>query len=555
MTYTQFLSFLHKVFFLFFTFLTTLFVASFSAVCYDIFANICLQNVKKGRPSMIRTYLVDDEPSVLRWLRNNVDWEQYGCTVTGCAVSAADALRELKVTPADLLITDVCMPDVNGLELIRQVHLLFPHTHIVIVSAHSRFEYVKQALRYGVENYLLKPIDLAELEETLKSILDHQVPPSLQQEKQDDLRAFRSNLLTRWVSSGSVGPDFKVQARLAGLDLSLDCYAAVLSPLPSAASMASHVEQNLLHHGIDCRCFAAAPQLLCTVLFGKNACQEDLLLSEMTRALETCLPSQQTPVFFLGPCVSQYTALPLSFRTALRFARIGPAFSDRMISCRKYPLCLHEDSALRRSFNQLALDLKGNQRQNARQTISRLWAEATRHADARRAAASFAAFLCSVSDNPDRLAQQPRLCESLSRLSILSSGTECLDWLSSFLERCMDEKIEIDQDFHPYVRQIIAHLTQNYSDCNLSIKQFASLFSVSPAYIGQLFRSQTGKYFNDYLLSLRLEAAKTLLSESDLRIGEIASRVGFSTQSYFNRSFKTASGESPLDYRIRSRTK
>ena len=111
--------------------------------------------------------LVDDEQPVLDSLLSALDWAEYGFKNIHTALSASAALDVLSSHNIDLLVSDILMPDMNGLEMLKIVRSRYPSTHCVLLSAHSKFEYARDALRLGVENYLLKPIDVVELRETV----------------------------------------------------------------------------------------------------------------------------------------------------------------------------------------------------------------------------------------------------------------------------------------------------------------------------------------------------------------------------------------------------
>lgn len=101
---------------------------------------------------------------------------------------------------------------------------------------------------------------------------------------------------------------------------------------------------------------------------------------------------------------------------------------------------------------------------------------------------------------------------------------------------------------HPYVSAAIRKM-QDFSDLDLSVKTVAAQMGISPAYLGHLFRQQTGAYFNDYLANIRLEHAERLVATTNLKISEIVEKTGFASQTYFNRIFKRTFGVSPLAYR------
>ena len=116
---------------------------------------------------MLKVIIADDEQRICRLVQVLADWEALGMEVIGTAENGFEALDLVKKTHPDILITDIRMPGCDGLELIRQAKLSCAHLEVVIISGYAHFEYAQNAIRYGVGNYLLKPIRREELMETL----------------------------------------------------------------------------------------------------------------------------------------------------------------------------------------------------------------------------------------------------------------------------------------------------------------------------------------------------------------------------------------------------
>ena len=124
---------------------------------------------------MLKVLLVDDNRKALDGLQRHIRWADTGCVCTCAANNGEEALELAERLHPDIMITDVRMPGMDGLELCRRVRERFPNMHIIVISAHDEFEYARAAMRFGVENYILKPIDgekLAELETLLQNISD-----------------------------------------------------------------------------------------------------------------------------------------------------------------------------------------------------------------------------------------------------------------------------------------------------------------------------------------------------------------------------------------------
>jgi two-component system response regulator YesN len=108
---------------------------------------------------MYKVYLLDDEPFILEGLKYIVDWEDYGFEIIGSANNGEDGLKEILSMDIDLVLTDIMMPKMTGLELIDNLIKLNYHTNFIVLSAFQEFEYAKKAISMGAENYILKPID------------------------------------------------------------------------------------------------------------------------------------------------------------------------------------------------------------------------------------------------------------------------------------------------------------------------------------------------------------------------------------------------------------
>jgi len=128
-------------------------------------------------------------------------------------------------------------------------------------------------------------------------------------------------------------------------------------------------------------------------------------------------------------------------------------------------------------------------------------------------------------------------------------------WFFDTIAKSLEVIRKRKESFHLLVQRTLDIIKRDYYNTDLSLKIIAADFKVSSAYLGQLFKEATGKYFNDYLTETRLRASRALLLDTDLKIREILYRIGISNQSYFNRIFKKAYGLSPLAFRYQNTSK
>jgi two-component system response regulator YesN len=119
---------------------------------------------------MYTVLLVDDEPLVRSAIKEKIQWNQLGFELAGTCEDGKQAVDFIEHRPVDLVLTDINMPFMDGLELSRYLHMEYPDTAIVIFSGFSEFEYARNAIQYGVMEYILKPVTARELTEVLEKV-------------------------------------------------------------------------------------------------------------------------------------------------------------------------------------------------------------------------------------------------------------------------------------------------------------------------------------------------------------------------------------------------
>lgn len=171
---------------------------------------------------MYQAVIVDDESFVLDGMRTAIDWSGFNFELCCCTTNPCDALTYLEHHSADLLITDISMPQMTGIELIEQVRKINPLISILVLSAYDNFEYVRSAMRHGAENYLLKPLDPDELRESISNIVGHiQERAELSGTYGSTMLTFRSLFIENWVKGILSEDEFITRAQMLALTSTL----------------------------------------------------------------------------------------------------------------------------------------------------------------------------------------------------------------------------------------------------------------------------------------------------------------------------------------------
>lgn len=188
---------------------------------------------------MLKIFLVEDESIVREGLRDNIPWRQYGYQFVGEAGDGEMAAPLIQKTQPDVLLTDIKMPFMDGLSLSRIVHQEFPDMKIIIISGYDDFEYARQAIALGVEQYLLKPVTRANLQKVLTElrtkIESEQEQRRYQEKFQDETREYeqfsRTNFFVKVFEGRIPVQDIYEEAARLSLKINAPCYNLLMFSL------------------------------------------------------------------------------------------------------------------------------------------------------------------------------------------------------------------------------------------------------------------------------------------------------------------------------------
>ena len=344
---------------------------------------------------MIKVYLVEDEFVIREGIRKNIDWNENGLELCGDASDGELAWGEIREKKPDIVITDIRMPFMDGLELSKHIRDEFPKTEIIVISGHEEFEYAKECIRIGVSEYLLKPISREDLLAKVCVIADK-------------IREERGNSELGEVNAGAIDRD------------KLD---------------------EFLHFG--------NPEDADSFVDGLIASSLDGMQSQMFR---------------------QYITMDTYF-AVIRY--------------------LDEIGVDKEKQDELKVDM-------------------------------------SVLDNYD----------------------DTVVCIKSLLKSACTLRNEVRNTKHSeVVDKVIRYVEEHYRDDELSLNQVADHVSFSANHLSTVFHQEYGQSFVKYLTDFRMNKAKKLLRETDMRSADVCYEVGYKDPHYFSSIFKKTQGMTPTQYR------
>lgn len=507
---------------------------------------------------MIRVLIVDDEYLIRQLIRTVVDWEALGFEVVGEAADSQQTMEQMLQLAPQLVLLDINLPVVSGIDLCRSIRERFPETLVVMLTGYNRFEYARECLRQGVLDYLLKPLDEQELIKTLHKAA--RVLGSRTQQRQ----------LQMPVDSYADRSGFAVQMqKLCGNGGRIVCAAVEIDRLrrrfqhrADQMKWLGAVERMcgdyLRGAGIGVCTMVEYPYLLLAVAQNGECLPLPGLLGELRDYIGT--NADLTVSIGVGPLVAVADAnVPVDAIRALDRKFLTGKSGIYPIACSRtvYPTAPNE---LEKSVDMLSL-LRGQDMLAIQRAIAGVFANAAARNFCRDYIALLAASMINdvicycvefgldaqeaVVSRDDYLLHIQE-CESIEELESMVRG----------LYRSIQE--QASQQDTSRSRQLVdltvRQIEENYRDDNLTLGAIAAALFINANYLSKVFKQHMNISVSEYIIRYRLQKARILIEENgDLRIVDVAKQVGYADPFYFSKSFKKQFGISPSKFLERVR--
>jgi len=524
-------------------------------------------------------FLVEDEVVVRESIRDSVPWEGSGFHLAGEAADGEMALPLIQDIKPDILITDIKMPFMDGLELSRIVRRNLPWVKIIIISGHEEFALAREAISLAVTDYLLKPLSAADLLATLGRVAGQIEAESAEREKIENLnrslaggRQLMAERFLNDLATGLVPPGEALrQAGELGLALMARCYiVAALTPQarPGGDAHREYAEYlkaedligSLLAANRDVVKFSRSLREIILVFKGEEPAELERHCYAVCHALKYEVERKTACVLTarIGAVRERIQGIAESLRdaeTAHRFAYIFG--EDSVIGI--------EDArrANFRSADLLKLDPRGlaeGLRRGERADIPALLEGYLARLASEPPASFYRGFaVAELSLTAARFVEElggevDRVIPELGELENMARAGEAA--LRGFLERLLGAAFDFREarkrdKYGDLLLRARAYIDANYADPEISLHALAREVSVSPSHFSTIFSQEAGRTFIEYLTDTRLRQAMELLKTTSLRSSEIAYRVGYKDPHYFSYIFKANTGCTPTEFRRR----
>ena len=509
---------------------------------------------------MYKVIIVDDEKQILDGLSKMIKWSEFDFEVCAVARNGLEAIPLIKAHDADLVLTDVRMPKMDGLQMIECVRKSIPKDiEFIILSGFSEFHYAQKALQYNVRNYILKPIDEAELYSTIIDIRNILQEKAIRNDQK--IKSYINNIITgdQYTGSELVLENEEVY----GLRyLSIEKYNEIssftdLSEIEPAAGFFDIIADRIGKENM--RFVLKHDQNKCHMVVGKS--------------LLSCF---KYDVKHLANSLYEFMLNRKSLKTNLLIGKKVPGFKSLHESIQSIAKCKNEcfyqksasiimyDDIREKQFCKLYDDngaviniiasFRKNDMGSLKDAISKLIDQfysqqvapeiAIIHLD--RIMAYVIQIISERTDDTGEVLQLYSSYKSMQdKLNLYSLGKLVVEFCLFCNELSTNSAIVDSLDI---VEKVVKYVDDNYME-HLRIADIAEHFFVNPAYLGQQFIKKKGVSLNHYINTVRIEKSKELLLNTNLKIYEIAEKVGFDDPNYFSAKYYELTNYTPSEFR------
>lgn len=539
----------------------------------------------------IKVFLVEDEMVIRRGIKNSIDWEKEGYIFCGEASDGELAYPMIIKEKPDILITDIRMPFMDGLELCKLVKKELPNIKILILSGYDEFDYAKEAIRLGVTEYLLKPISSGKLLEALNGVSE-----SIRREKEDKdlvrkyMEEMRENtehekqkFFEQMIAGNLSMADALETGKKYEMNLSAGMYNLLLfrftlgkenrksGELLGEAEYAIEKLTERLEYVFE---FQRGVEGWAFLLMADNEEQMSERVKELSKDLEEIMKNYSTIAYFggVGQPVARLRELEESFREAER--ALAARFTmelNRIISVEDIRMAQNVDTLddieitsfgeiektrtmLEKFLNNGAedeidefVDVYINElpEENLKSVLMRQYIIM----DAYIVMMSFCEKIEGIEG--EMQAQSEELKNSMKTIQTLE---EIKNYIRMLLKKIIGVRDTISGRRYSDIIEIAKdQIRKTYMSDEISLNTIAAEVGMSPSYFSSIFSKEMGKTFVEYLTEIRMDRAKELLMCSSMKTSEIGYEVGYKDPHYFSYIFKKTQNCTPKEFRARGK--
>lgn len=500
---------------------------------------------------MYQVLIADDEPMIREGLCSLIPWHQYGFHVLGTAQNGKEALHMYQRLKPDVMVVDVRMPEMGGLELIHTIRQTDSTTRFIILTGHADFTYAKEALTYRVDGYLLKPLDEEELIPLLKQIQaellqQHTLNEMLEKDFLKKKDHFLAQTLTR---PEDINKDqFHEQCKQFGL--LAKSYRVLLlkmhQPNESTERELKHIERTVTSSHVF-----SSPKVGVILLDEARDAEKQLTSYIQEKSGYVAIGEAVTdPLDLMRSYSNAQELLSYSFLFREATCLTNDHIKENLSAQTKQDFDL--DDYVKNLSIMITLGLAASCRDLVQELTDELIERRSQPVSIQKTMIHLYSMVVNrlVLHDPKKLTLIESLPFNPSIIYEQSHIYEVADIMTNRFIEIMN--LVYAESKTSTVERMIELIEKQFAE-NLKLEGIAELLNYNAAYLGKVFREQTGEYFNTYLDKSRIKYGKMYL-EQGFKVYEVSEKIGYKDVDYFHRKFKKYVGVSPRAYQKQQMT-
>ena len=501
---------------------------------------------------MIRVIIVEDERIIRTGIKNFIKWEELGIGEVVLAENAEEALAKMQEQSFQIIISDICMPGMNGIELCWQYREVSPESQVIFISGFAEKEYLMAAISLGAVSFVEKPISQKVLTEAIRKAL----------EALSKIRQLNSSVIHFLLNEDPSGESREAELPLRREWAEDECFMAfrigIKNPIENIGRFAGRCEAELRYRLGDLAHFTveAVEARVCAGLIScrrRPMPREAFLLRETASCIVQTAEGESAVFVSFGPAVRQVRDYRESYEASSVSGKLLASkgwnhYAPAGEQPDEYSGNLSEDQK-----EEFRLMLLKKDQEGALKFVREIMNDFSAH----HYAMSY--YIRNVCFELDRLildayrvlhlaGVDPAAQDQAEVLTRAETFQELFDWLQDHIRTVLSETESELNDNH-IVRTAILFLKEHALESDVSVKMVADAVYLTPAYVSNLFKKKTGLTIGQYILDLRIRSAKEYLRDPSYKLYQIAQMVGYTDPNYFAKTFKKKTGQLPSEYR------
>jgi two-component system response regulator YesN len=506
---------------------------------------------------MLKVLIVDDEPIVREGLKSIICWQEYGYEICGEGIDGRDGLEKVLTLNPDLVLMDIKMPGMQGIEVIKAAKEAGYNGKSIILTGYSDFEYAQSSIKLGINSYLLKPIDEDELIDTIKKLYeDVEREKKLKRQLTDSKRYLKEAVINRIINGVENLDGLQTDISSCNIKLSFDSFQVALieeqeKGEKDSSKFTQHVEEYFKSYNhVD---IVYKDGLAILLIKGAGNLEAERLLERFNKSF--VLHIKKDVIIVLGRVVQSLGDVKISYKDCQNLLNRRFFYNKSFMFWQSISKQQNDEQsiALLHTYTEdlyTYIEISDFEKiEDKLNTLQKFFINSNYTPDKVKGICVniFGELKDKIITNYNNLRDL-----ILSREDIIH-GIYDKNTLLELIEYMCRELKELanklcNDSSENVMKRILNYIEKNYHK-DIKLEGLAEIFNYNSAYLGKMFKNYTGENFNSYIDKIRIENAKQLLSSKEFKVYEVSEKVGYKNIDYFYGKFKKYVGISPKEFK------